>query len=39
MSASQPAVKFGVVAAFVAVLGALLLGAVGRVHDAADRAQ
>jgi hypothetical protein len=37
MSASRTAVKFGIVAVAVTLFGALLLGAVERVRDGADR--
>jgi hypothetical protein len=38
MSASRTAVKLGIVAVSITLFGALLLGAVGRVRDASDRA-
>jgi hypothetical protein len=38
MSASRVAVKLGVGAVAITLFGALLLGAVGRVRDASDRA-
>jgi hypothetical protein len=39
MSASRTGVKLGVAAVAIALLGGLIAGAVGRMRDAADRAQ